>query len=202
MKTEFHRQLVHISGIVFIILAQLVGRIVSAWLFIIAVTLFLYSSMIVREYRRMDLLSKLEGRLRHAVISLERQDIPRPFTGAVWFFLSFGLAFLVFPLPIASAACTALAVGDSLSTLAGSRLGRHRLLGKKTLEGSLACFIGSLASFIFVGPIPATLVAVTATVAELLPETSALKGLKKRGLIDDNFLIPILSGLILLLVLV
>ena len=201
MKTEFHRQLVHLSGILFIVLAQFLGRLISAWFFIIAATLFIYSYAIMKEYNHMRLLANLESKLRHAVISLEREAVQRPFTGAIWFFFSCGLAFLIFPLQVASAACLALAVGDSLSTLVGLRIGKRKLVGKKSLEGSIACFIGSLTSFVFVGPVLATLVAVTATIAELLPEIRGIRKIRNRGWIDDNFLIPILAGLLLFLIL-
>lgn len=201
MKSEFHRQLVHISGILFVALAQFVGPMISIWFFMIAITLFLYSHLIHKEYKRARLIAQLENRIKETVMHFERENVRRPFTGAVWFFFSMGLVFLFFPIHIASAAAICLSIGDGLSTLAGKRLGGRAIAGEKTLSGSIACFIGSLCSFVFIGPVFATLAAFTATIAELLPATSPLLRIKERGLIDDNFLVPVLTALILLLTL-
>jgi len=52
MKTEFPRQLVHVSGLLFIILAQLIGGLLTAfYFFIIAATILLYSDYIRSEQK-------------------------------------------------------------------------------------------------------------------------------------------------------
>lgn len=200
MEAEINRQLVHISGLVFVFLAQYIGQLIAVWFFLIAATLFLYSLYIRHEQKHLRLLERLESKIRDLAVSLERQEVPMPFIGAIWFFFACGLTFLLFPIPIASAATLALVVGDGLATLVGVRLGRHRIVGRKSLEGSAACFLGALASVIFVSPLPAVLAAAATVIIELIPELGGLARLKKRGLVDDNWMIPLLVGFLLYLV--
>ncbi|NYZ73860.1 hypothetical protein H0O00_01835 [Candidatus Micrarchaeota archaeon] len=73
-----------------------------------------------------------------------------------------------------------LALGDSVSTVAGARFGKTKLPynKKKSLEGTLAFFFISLASWYFVGPVAIPL-ALVAAVAETVP------------VMEDNLIIPI-----------
>ena len=92
-----------------------------------------------------------------------------------------------------------LALGDPLAAVVGSRWGKTRLIGKKSLEGALACFTGSsiAAGFfawgymdqsISVSIVTALVGGLISTVAELIPAP-----------VDDNFTIPVLSATLLLL---
>jgi dolichol kinase len=97
------------------------------------------------------------------------------------------ISLLVFPPRAAAVAVYTLAVGDSVSSLAGKFLGRLRpaFLCGKSVEGSLACFT---AVFLCAWPVSgspaaALVVAAAATVAEALP----LKDW-------DNILIPLAAG--------
>jgi len=195
--SETNRKLVHISGLLFIILAQFAGKWIAAfYLMVIAATLLIYSEHIRREHIRFrGFLKRFEERFRDVVLELERKDVPRPFVGAFWFFFGCGITFVIFPLNIASAACAMLAVGDGLSTIIGTNYGRHKILGKKSLEGSLAMLIFSLvAGVFFVKPAVAAAGAVVATFFELLPEAGFFQKHRKLGLLDDNLLVPLLAG--------
>jgi dolichol kinase len=205
MKLEISRQLVHLSGFLFIILAQFIGGIlISLYCFLIAVTLFLYSELIKREQKKLySLVDKIENRIREVVVKLETREVKRPFTGALWFFMGLGVTFLIFPmspLNIASALGLILTVSDSLATIAGMRWGAHTIIGGKSLEGSGVFFVTSLIiSLIILPPLVAVAAAITATIVELLPDTTILRRYKKAGYVDDNFLIPVLTGLVLML---
>ena len=200
MGAEVNRQLVHISGFVFVLLAQFIGQLITAWFFFMAGTLFIYSLYIRQEQKRLWLLHKLEGKVRDITLSLERKEIPMPFIGAIWFFFASGLAFLLFPHLIASAAVLVLVVGDGLATLVGVKLGRHMITGKKSLEGSIACFAGSLSALAFLDPLPVLAAAIAAAIIEIIPELGGLKGLRKKGIVDDNWMIPIFVGILLYLI--
>lgn len=204
MKTELSRQMVHLSGLLFVILAQFVNKImISVYLFLIAITFLLYSICILREEKKIiRLFEKLESRLKEFAMGFERSHVKRPFIGAFWFFLACGLTFLIFPLNIASAAVTILAVGDSLSTLIGVKFGKHRIIGKKTIEGSIACFIGSMTSMIFIPFISAFFASILATILELVPDMKIMKKLKEKEVLDDNLLIPLISGLLIYVMIV
>lgn len=187
-RFELSRQLVHISGILFIIFAQFMGRETTIIYFgFIAAFFFLYSWYIRNQEKRVqNMLNRMESRFRNFTLKFERKDA-NPFTGAMFFYIGCIIAFIVFPFNIASAAGAMLAVGDSLSTIVGTRLGRHKI-GKtgKSFEGSLACFAGSLiAGVFFIAPHIAVLGAIAAAIAELLPR------------INDNLSIPVISGLVM-----
>lgn len=194
---EIRRQMVHISGLLFVVLAQFTSKWVAASYFLlIAATFLIYSEHIRREKKRLHgILQCFEGRFRDVVMTLERADAPRPFHGAFWFFMGCGLAFIAFQHNIASAACAMLAVGDSVSTILGTRYGIHKIIGKKSAEGSLAMFVFSLvAAMFFVHPLIALTGAAAATIAELIPDVCVLECHKKRGFIDDNLFVPLLAG--------
>lgn len=195
MKTELRRQLVHFSGLLFIVLAQFVAKPVIIFYFFMASVFFIaYSEYIVREQKRLaGLLERMEARFRDFVRTFERKEVERPFMGAFWFYFAGGVSFLVFSHGIASAAMAAMAVGDALSTLAGKRFGRHRTVGSKTLEGSIACFIGSfIGAFFFLQSVYLVLLAAAvATAVELVV------GFSRNRYIDDNLLIPVAVGLVL-----
>jgi dolichol kinase len=101
------------------------------------------------------------------------------------------LTILTFPKPVALIAIYALAIGDPLSAVVGIRFGRHRMIGRKSLEGSLAFLVAtfavSLAVLSWATDVPlqtrleaSFLIAAIGTVVEMLPVR-----------IDDNLTIPL-----------
>ena len=191
--------MVHLSGFLFVILAQFIGQLIVVYFFAVALTLLLYSQIILKEFEHANIFARIESRVRDFTMKFERDRVPRPFTGAIWFFVSMGITFLVFPLPVASAAGLMLSIGDSLSTLIGKRFGKTKILGRKTAEGTLSMFAGSLAAIWFFPVIPVLLAAAAATAAELAPESRFLRRFSERGLIDDNILVPLVGGVILVI---
>lgn len=187
MRTEIPRQMVHLSGLVFVILAQFIEREMTIIFFSLIALFFLLYSLYVRtqESKMERFLEKAESKFRGFVFRFERKDVQNPFTGAMFFYIGCTLTFIFFPFAIASAACAMLAVGDSLSTLIGKKFGKHRI-GRKTFEGSAACFFGSLlAGIFFVSPFLSFAGALASSATELFPK------------INDNLTIPIVSGLVM-----
>ena len=199
---EAKRQLVHLSGLLFVALAQFTGGGMAAlYFFMIAATFLLYSEHVRRERKRLaGFLETMEKRIRGFITGFERAGAARPFLGAFWFYAGCGIAFLLFPMPAASAACAMLAVGDAASTLLGTRFGRHRAAGSKTIEGSAAFFVCALlVALVFVDVRLALAGSIAATFTELVPEARPLLAVKKKGMLDDNLLIPVISGLVMAL---
>lgn len=197
---EFPRQMVHLSGLLFVLLAQFTGGAYAGILFLlIAGTFFIYSQHVRSEKTRFDsFVSSFERRLRGFVMKFERNDAPRPFLGAIWFYTGCGISFIIFPFAVASAACAMLALGDAISTIVGKRFGRRRILSTKTIEGSLIFFIMAIfAGIVFVNPVIALAGAIVASMAELLPDLALFSSLKKKGIIDDNWTIPIIAGFVM-----
>ena len=117
-------------------------------------------------------------------------------TGSTTLLMSSLVCVLIFQKHIAVAALCFLIVGDTMAALVGKTYGRIKVF-RKTLEGSLACLLTCIIVVLIIrpyldaqNPLPANIGfvvgfigAVVATLVELLPIP-----------LDDNFLIPILSG--------
>ncbi len=113
----------------------------------------------------------------------------RIFTGASTYLLSAFLSVFLFSKTIAITALLFLSVGDTVAYFVGTRIGKISLYGEKTLEGSLSCFIICIVISLFIHGLPiASLIfgAVGAALVELFPFG-----------IDDNILLPLVSGLIM-----
>lgn len=90
---------------------------------------------------------------------------------------------------IVTASLLYMVFGDSLACLFGVRFGKTKIMDCKTLEGSFACFVVCFVCGIFFLPWPlAILGAFVATIMELLPLP-----------LNDNFWVPVSSGLFLTL---
>jgi dolichol kinase len=77
-----------------------------------------------------------------------------------------------------------LAIGDAFAALFGRRFGRHKIIGGKTLEGSLACLcVCFLIGFLFLDWKMSLVTAVFVTILELIPWP-----------LNDNFWMPLFSA--------
>lgn len=121
----------------------------------------------------------------HLIRRHEREGI----TGSTYMVVSALLATYLYRPDTAAAAMVYLIVGDTLAAMVGKAWGRTPLFGK-TLEGSLAGFLASFAAAwaLVPGISPWHLLAgaLAAAVVEVAPIP-----------VDDNFRIPLLSGLVL-----
>ena len=107
-------------------------------------------------------------------------------TGSTWVFVGALITIILVPQPFSLLALFFLAFGDTLAALVGMRFPFIKI-GNKTLSGSLACFIMCLSvGLILDFEISSEIIligAFTATIVELI----SIK-------INDNILIPVLSG--------
>jgi len=118
----------------------------------------------------------------------DRSD-PLPGKGAFFFAVSALACIVLFSVSVVVPALVALAVLDSVTTLAGLRFGRHRIRNGKSWEGTLAgVAVTTLVLLPFLHPVGALAVSVAAGIIELLSP------------VDDNLLIPV--GICILLALV
>ncbi len=112
----------------------------------------------------------------------------RTFSSATLLLLATFLAFFLFPKPEATLAVVFVVLGDLFARYVGLEHGRVRVFGK-TAEGALAYFVVCvLAGFAWARLVPLSpaeylLGAAVAALAELLPLR-----------VDDDFLVPLLSG--------
>jgi dolichol kinase len=113
-------------------------------------------------------------------------------TGTAPYILGVALSLYAYSTPVAAAAICFLAFGDVAATTVGERFGKIKI-GSKSLEGTIAFIVASLiVGFLlpFTGlRLPSgvmVLGAVAAACIELLPMT-----------VNDNLMIPILSGAVM-----
>ena len=201
---EISRQMIHLSGLVFVLFSFVIDKnMISICFFMIAFSLLFYSIFIRRQQNIIiEAIHKLETSFKYLVNKFERQRTRTPFIGAFWFYFSCGLVLLIFPIQIAVVSCSILAVSDSVSTLVGMSYGKRKIIGSKTMEGSLGFFISALiVAYWFTNFWVSLLAAFTATIAELLPELSIFRKLREKELLDDNLTVPVITGFLLLLVL-
>jgi len=181
MKAEIRRQFIHFLFGSAIIALVAVRNIQESLLAIgIAFLAGLLLSWLIKKGFKIPIIFPL-------VKKVERHYEKRlPGKGALLFFLGAIITMLLFwqQRIVLGALCVAI-YGDAASTIFGLRFGKHRIAGKKTLEGTLA---GIAASFAFLMLLFQWQVALAAAavgmLAELLP-------------FDDNFTIPIAVGLTL-----
>ena len=117
---------------------------------------------------------------------IRRHEVDGDWTGATYILLSVCLTVALFTKPVAIAALAFIMLGDTLAALVGRRYGRLRF-GQKSVEGSLACLVGTAAVALIVPGLPLTVGLFGAFVAAVVE--AAPFG------IDDNITVPLLSGL-------
>jgi len=117
---------------------------------------------------------------RHEFLSL---------TGATYLILGAVVCSILFNKIITIAACSFLLVGDSVAAMLGQTIGRIRLVGSKTLVGSLGFFASCLVVVMLIPELKFEVGlsgAIAATLIEALPIP-----------IDDNFSVPLVSALVM-----
>ncbi len=163
---------------------------------------------ILLEYLRFHnaVVQKLFTAIGSGVLRKSEKDT---FTGSTYIFMSAFLCSIIFinHLHIAFIALSLFILGDAVAALVGISMGRIKI-GKKSLEGSAACFILGLLLFFFVypqvplllnqwhGSVPLPLIFIASfanTIFELFPV-----GFGEKIKINDNLSVPLITGMILL----
>jgi len=125
-------------------------------------------------------------------LMLRRHEL-RDFTGATYLLFSAMLCVAFFEPVIVFFALSFLALGDTFAAMVGINMGRRKVgNGKKSLEGSLACFVVCFSYALLFGLHPDfylhPVVAFTGALAATLAELSRLP-------VDDNVEMPLVSAL-------
>jgi dolichol kinase len=113
--------------------------------------------------------------------------------GATYLLIGCMITSLLYSKEVVIAACVYVIVGDTFATIVGKNISSPKLFKQKTLLGSVGFMIGaSMAGLVFYlftrfMPVPTILLgALIATILEALPLP-----------LDDNFYVPIATGLIM-----
>jgi dolichol kinase len=117
-----------------------------------------------------------------------REGEKRGFTGSTYFMCGTFFTILLFPREVAIVSLCVLVISDTCASVVGISIGRVKLVGNKSLEGTLAFFVSALAvsycGWVYFGLLPYLLfvAAFVTTVMELF---------NKQLRCDDNILIPV-----------
>jgi dolichol kinase len=188
-KTEIRRKYIHLIGLTVPVLywaSYYITPSFSKQVTLGFITFFLLLFTVFELFRLSHGLPKEAYAIVKPVI---RPHEVRGIGGHVYFAAGAFIAVLAYSREVAIAALLISVFADGGAAIFGSRWGRHRLIGKKTLEGSLVMFLIALgfAAWI-VRPLAAAFIgAAAATCVEILP-------------INDNLMVPISSGLAMQLV--
>ena len=189
-RIEIRRQIFHLVIGAIVLFLLYFSVIDAVHLFVVCILGFLTGLV----YRKMDIPV-----IKFFIDNFERPHLRKRFPGkgALFLFLGFTLAAALFPKDIALAAIAVLVVGDSVSHLTGKYYGSipHPLNQNKIFEGTiLGVFGGFLAAMLFVNPVEAFLASFVAMIFEAFEIE-----LWKKTNVDDNILIPVIAGVVIVL---
>ena len=177
-RTELRRKYIHLIGLVVPALYWLTGKQVT--LCFVAFFLFLFTAFELYRIRRGIPVKKAATIAKPLIRSHEKRGI-----GAHVFFAAGAfVAVLAYPKEVAIAALLMATLADGGAAVVGSMCGRHKLIGRKTLEGSLTLFLIAivLAAWLVKPFLAAFVGAIAAACVELLPT-------------NDNLTVPVAAGL-------
>lgn len=201
LKGEIERQFIHLfTGVILILFIRAAGD-MALPLLLFLLAFYVTTSIAI-------ILDKLPLRLSTFLCRWGRpskQNIP--LKGTILLLCGIILSFLLFPEKIVYASIAVVAFGDSISTVIGVLIGRHKLpySEEKTVEGTLSGIVAAfLASLLFVTPAQALIGATGGMLLESIIGSQTIRELNSqitfKVFFNDNFLIPLFSGLLMYIV--
>ncbi|MCL2388767.1 MAG: hypothetical protein FWC85_00105 [Elusimicrobia bacterium] len=135
-KDELARKAFHMLILLYALSYKFISAPLTMWI-IGAVVLY----TIIQESVRLNNV-KLNARFLKYFGAFHRHEERRKVSGLTWTLSGAFLTMFLFPdRHIVFASFLFLAFGDSAAAIVGRSIGKRKLLGQKTLEGSLACFV-------------------------------------------------------------
>ena len=116
---------------------------------------------------------------------LRKHELEGKLTGATWVFIGGTISVFLFEKDIAVLALLFMSVGDTVAALIGQRYGKIKI-GKKSIEG----FAGGLISCIFVSIFFPSVIWINRITGSLVASLTELSPIP----VDDNLMIPLISG--------
>ncbi len=206
-KEEIARKLLHLFALIMPIGIFYFPQLKFSWRVpTVVLGVVLVGSIVIETLRQMhpavqDLFYKVAG-------SMLRKEERRTTTGSTWVIGAAFICSIIFrnTPAVAFMVLTLFILGDAAAALVGMSMGRIKI-GKKSLEGSMACFLLCMLFFYAVFPfvpgliqlpghrLPLTVALATSftiTLFELVPLRIAPK-----LIINDNLAVPVIAGLVL-----
>ncbi len=193
-RSDIHltRKVAHCLGICLIaVVFNLVGF-KASWVILILMTLFIVPLDFLRQ--------KLPGlnRATHRVFGpIMRQHESQHLTGMTYLYLGCMVLLLFRDHHIITLTLLFLAFGDPIASFFGIRYGRDRIIGRKTLQGTMAAFVVcALISgvYCYLNNLMVERLLIVAPLSGLI---GAVAELTPVGKLDDNFTFPVLSACLL-----
>jgi dolichol kinase len=179
LKCEILRKSIHILfGTLFLLLISYAGTNASINIIGLCLIAGVIISIAITRGHKFPYLEKI-------VLKVERENEKQfPGKAAVFFFISALVLLLIFQgnKNLVLAALSVQVFGDALAAIIGMKYGKHKLIAKKSWEGSLTCLIISIICINFFFPLHIAIIGgIIATIVEALP-------------IDDNLWVPLITG--------
>ena len=184
LRREFLRKILHIIVLVFPLLLLEFGKSICLPYFLVISILFILFDIFRIKSGAVKIFYD-----RYFSIVTKKYEVDK-LTSASYVFLSMIIVVFLFDEVSAAAALTIMILSDPIASLVGRVFGNLKLIGNKTLEGSIAFFISSIIILLLYNfeVFEVLFVSVGATLIELF---------SKKIRIDDNFLIPLVSATLL-----
>lgn len=176
---EIQRKSIHIIGIIVITLDFYFGFIIPTILVLVLSCLYIISEYLQKKGKHFPIIQN--------ITKITLRDTEK--TDYAPLLLSAGvvISLTMFPTPISYCAIIAVILGDGFASLVGQSFGRHKLIFKKSIEGTVAGFVASFVGCVFfISPELALGMSVLAMSVEVLPLGKF-----------DNLAIPIVVGTVL-----
>ncbi|MBI2141439.1 phosphatase PAP2 family protein [Candidatus Woesearchaeota archaeon] len=199
--TELKRQVMH--ALIGLLIAAFVWKYPSLWYLVLVVAAAgLAFSYLIKSAAaaKSTALKKMRSLAVAALGVVERKEAIQKFPGkgAITLFLGSGITAAIFEREMAVAAILILAIGDSVSHLAGRLIGRMKhkrpFIEEKMVEGTVVGFVFAAAAAATILPV---WMAVLAAAAGMIVEALHLRIGKIR--IDDNLTVPIVAAAVITL---
>lgn len=177
-KTELRRKSIHLFGLSVPAIYWATDK--QAVLLFVGVSLFAFVAFELYRIKRGFPVPQVDALARPLTRVHERRGL-----GAhVYFAAGAAVAIMAYPKEVAIAVLLMAVLADGGAAVVGTRWGKRRLVGKKTLEGTLTFFgVALVISAWYVRPWAAALAGATAgALVELAP-------------VNDNLSVPIAGGL-------
>ena len=184
-RNDLIRETIHASGFFIPIIAGFIGIYPMSLIICVVSILYFLSELSRMNRKNMPIISAIT---RNAASPTERYEFA---AAPLYFAMGIFLTLLLFPAPVNGAAIAIFTLGDSTASLFGGLISKKPLPFNKgkTVEGSLTgFFFAFMAGIFFVSPALALIGAAVAMAIESLPLP-----------VNDNILIPLGTGLTLLL---
>lgn len=142
---HLERKMTHVLGILAMVVVHHVFSLQTCWWILISLGVPLLLLDFFRH--RVEFLQKLSVKLFGAI--MRRREL-HGYTGTTYLLLGTAIILALFPHNVVSLSLLFVAFGDPLASFVGLKFGSLKIVGKKTLEGSLAAYaICALVAYFF-----------------------------------------------------